>query len=189
VDNSEFNPYAPPMASVAAPDVDASSAIYRHGNLLVMHKKAVLPAICLKTNQPSELRIKRTMYWSHPALLLLLPFALLLYVVVVLVVQQRATLQIPCTRQVASKRLRGIAIGWIGFLVGLVLLVFGALQIETVSPLVMLIGAISIVVFPILGSSMSAIVTPAKMSRNYVWLRGVAPEYLNRWSQAPVGLR
>jgi hypothetical protein len=59
---SEVNPYAP--SAVVDPQAELAQAgvgVWRDGKLLVMHRDAVLPDICLKSGQPATRRFKQTL--------------------------------------------------------------------------------------------------------------------------------
>ncbi len=63
------NPYAAPQAELITAEVSLESAndISRCGNLLVMHRNAVLPDVCVKSNKPAHgRRLKRTLVWHNP---------------------------------------------------------------------------------------------------------------------------
>lgn len=69
------NPYAAPREPTEFdPQVLAAApfaGLWRQGNLLVMHKAAPFPNICLKSNLPATHRLTRNLSWHHPALVLL----------------------------------------------------------------------------------------------------------------------
>jgi hypothetical protein len=68
----QVNPYAAPQAAGYQPNLPGVgnspfAGLWRQGHVLVMHKAAPLPDICLLSNQPATRRLKRTMNWHHPA--------------------------------------------------------------------------------------------------------------------------
>ncbi len=74
---SQLNPYAAPQvanpfAVGAEPKVVGFPGLWRQGNLLVLHKAAPLPDICVKSNLPASRRLKRNLQWHHPAVYLAL---------------------------------------------------------------------------------------------------------------------
>ena len=80
-----INPYAAPAA--AAPGVlphqqPAFAGLWRQSNVLVMHKNAPLPPICLMSNEPSTQWLKRKLRWHQPWLFLLVLVNLLIYAIV-----------------------------------------------------------------------------------------------------------
>jgi hypothetical protein len=189
--NDYDNPYAPPTEVSTFVEPDIASSIYRDGNKLVMHKRAVLPDICVKTNVPTSRRLRRKMFWHHPLYYIIAPIALLLYVIVALIVRQTAKISVPISDDVYRRRWKWIGIGWLGSLGSLAACVATVIEMERGNYMAILfvISLIAVFVFAVLGAMFSAIVLPAKITRNYVWMTGASSEYLNRWPQAPVGLR
>lgn len=64
---SEINPYESPRSPepvlLTEPAETESWGVWRHGRLLVMHKRATLPERCVKSNQPAYGRkLKRNLY-------------------------------------------------------------------------------------------------------------------------------
>ena len=74
--SSSENPYAPPLTAPIVYDAEivADTALWRQGNVLVMRKGSQLPARCVKSNQPTDRRLKRNLYWHHPAIYLTILF-------------------------------------------------------------------------------------------------------------------
>ena len=103
LDDADFNPYASP---VEAPLIEAelSGAVWRHGDVLVMHRQAVLPARCMKCNRPAEVSLKRRLSWCHPAWALTFFCAGWLCILVILVVSKRAKIQVPMCREHVVRR-------------------------------------------------------------------------------------
>jgi len=67
---SYVNPYASPFSADCVPPLVTAQvvgeALYRQGKLLVMHKQAVLPDRCVKSNQPAHgRRLKRKLYLAQ----------------------------------------------------------------------------------------------------------------------------
>ena len=74
--DQKVNPYAAPEGGYAMAQPQYMGGVFRMGsNRLVMHKQAVLPARCIKTGAPVEAWLSRTLYWHHPALILLVVFS------------------------------------------------------------------------------------------------------------------
>ena len=51
---AEFNPYVAPIAADSYDTTDRGIGVWRDRWLLVMHKDASLPAICIKTGEPAD---------------------------------------------------------------------------------------------------------------------------------------
>ena len=92
------NPYAvPQMGGFYQPVMQTGNlppfaGLWRQGNVLVMHRNAPLPEICLKSNQPAAKCLKRNLYWHHPAIFVLVLISPLIYIIVALIMQKRATI-------------------------------------------------------------------------------------------------
>lgn len=183
------NPYAPPVTVYPfAEDYAAKSqGLWRKGTILVMHKRAPLPARCVKSNEPTKGQLKRTLYWHHPAIYLLLLFNLLIYVIVALVLRKSAIIHIGLSDEWFRKRHRAILIGWLSVLVGIGMIFVGAVALDqapalgwliALGPLVFLFGAI----YGLLASRM---VVAQRISDDYVWLKGVHPAYLAELPEWP----
>jgi hypothetical protein len=73
----------------------AAAMIWRSDKLLVAAPGAELPDRCVKCNAPAGgRRLKRTLYYHHPAIYLLLLCNLIIFAIVALIVRKRAVLQI-----------------------------------------------------------------------------------------------
>lgn len=157
--------------------------IYRDGKLLVMHKTAKLSYRCLKTNQAADLWLRRKFVWHAPWLYLLILFpGLLFYILIALIVQRRATIQIPLSREASRRRWRGIWTGW-GLVLGGIALIFAAIAFQDGRardfPAWFLIGGLlSIVVGAIVGVITSSIVSASRIEKEFVWIQGGHPDYL-----------
>jgi hypothetical protein len=69
--------------------------IWRQGRRLVTRSETPFPDRCVKCNAPANgFRLKRVLYWSHPAYLLLLLCNLLILLIVYLIVRKKAVLHI-----------------------------------------------------------------------------------------------
>jgi hypothetical protein len=180
------NPYAAPREAGYLPPQPAFQApfagLWSQGDVLVMHKLAPLPDICLKSNQPATRRLKRSLYWHHPGYYLIILLHLLIYLVVALIVRKSATIYIPLTDEWYYRRRRNMLIAW-----GLILLsmVVFALSIPLVdqqswAPIVMIACFPLALGAAIWGLIMCRMVWPKRMTDEYIWLKGVHPDYLRR---------
>ncbi len=182
------NPYAAP--TVANPYAEQAFAqqgqqggVWRQGNLLVMHRNAPLPPRCVKTNQPATGQLKRKLYWHHPAVYAALLANIILYAILAAVLSKRATITIGLSEAGFAKRRRVMLISWIGVLGSVGAFVAGiALNPDQndVAPWLLLAGFLGFLGFLIFGLVAARLVTPKKMDDNYIWLKGVHPEYLDQ---------
>ena len=152
--------------------------IWRSGKLLVMHKNAVLPDRCVKTNKPtSGVRLKRKLYWHHPALYLLVLVNVLLYAIVALCVRKNAKIEIGVTQEILTQRKKAIFAAWICCLGGIALFIFGVANLDS-HGIFLLFGVILFLAGLIWGAVKTPVVSPARIDTDYVWLKGVNPNYL-----------
>jgi hypothetical protein len=185
----QVNPYAAPQAVVYQPTTAAGLAsqfpgLWRQGNVLVMHKQAPLPDICLMSNQQATRRLKRNLQWHHPAIALSILAGVLIYVILALILTKRATIYVPLTEEWYERRKRRMIFSWVAGLVFVGMMVLGlvlAIQLEDgVYALLLLFGFIGGLVTLIVGTSLVGLVTPKRITDDYVWLKGVHPDFLNR---------
>jgi len=181
MDSSE-NPYAPPLTTPSVYDAQVVEdlGLWRKGSLLVMRKNSQLPARCVKSNAPTDRRLKRSMYWHHPAIYLSILISILIYVILALILRKSATIYIGLSDEWFAKRHRAMLVGWLLFLASVAMLIAGIAMLDqsdafpwliAASPLVFLFGAI----YGLLGARM---VVPARISDEYVWLKGIHPSFL-----------
>lgn len=190
---NDFNPYASPeyIEPVQAQFVQASNAgLWRQGNLLVMHKQAPLPDRCVKSNQPANRRLKRKLYWHHPAVYLVILAHILIYAIVAFIVRKKATIHIPLSDAWFAKRRHRIVMAWGSMLLSIVGCVAGGIFIDQYqSPCVFLIvgGVVTFLVSALGGLYGARMVYPKRIDDTHVWLGGVCPEYLAGLPELPTG--
>jgi hypothetical protein len=185
------NPYAPPQAPPPIVDVrtDESKGLWRKGDLLVMHKRTPLPARCVKSNMPADRRLKRNLYWHHPAIYLSILISILVYIILAVVLRKSATIHIALSEEWFARRRRVIFISWLlslgsigTFFTGVALVEQDwAVALLALSPLVFLVG----ILWGLIGARM---VVAKRISDEYVWLKGVCPEFLDglpHWPHTP----
>lgn len=156
--------------------VATRGGLWRSGKTLVMARDAQLPDRCVHCNTTADLRrVKRRLYWHHPAVYVTLLVGLLVYVILALVLRKTAQIEVSiCRTHVARRRWR-IALSWILLLavpasIGLLL----ANRIENalwMVPALLLIAAVAV-------SMLSRIVHARKIDEKNVWVAGVCPAYV-----------
>ena len=180
---SDFNPYAAPKSEIMeqAHHLAEEGGLWRDGPLLVIRKGTELPDRCLKCNGPAEgYRLKRTLSWHRPAWYLLVLFNLIIYVIVALCVRWTAKVAAPLCPRHRSKRRRAIAVGWLGSLAGIGLMVVGAsVPIDgIIIGAVVVVGLVLFLASLIYGMATSQMVVPKRIDKNFVWLKKVSPDFL-----------
>ena len=174
----EINPYAAPVGDpvLEAAVIEQTGGIWRDGNRLVMVKTATLPDRCVRCNAPANgRRLKRTLYWHHPLIFVLVLVSLLIYIIVALIVRKKAFVEIGMCDLHYRRRMRSILTWWLITLGCVALMILGiTLDLGWAALLV-------IVIF--LGNLLFAVaitrpVAPARIDDNYVWLTKIGPDFL-----------
>jgi hypothetical protein len=168
-------PYAQPMQSA-----QFQNAIYQQNGVLILHKLAILPDRCIKSNEPTTERLKRTLYWHHPAIYLVILLNLIIYAVVAMAVRKSAVLQIPLSKEYKQRRIRNMLIAWGLVLLGILSMVIGIIIVDSNE-----LGFLGFILFPILlligalwGIYGCRVIYAKKIDDHYVWVKGVSPEFL-----------
>ena len=189
---SDINPYQSPatyedvVQTTAVADAwQPGEWVFRSGNQLVMHKLAKLPDRCVKSNQPADgRRLRRKLSWHHPLVYLAFLVHFLLFIILALVLSKRATIDVGLSEEWFRKRRRAILIGWLSVLLGIAVLA-GSIAIvvnpNCQTPLVgwgIPLGLVMFLGGAIYGLMASRMVAPARITDEYVWLKGVHPDYL-----------
>jgi len=170
--------YAPPFKAAA---VAESAGLWRQGPLLVMHKNAPLPARCVKSNVPTARTLKRKLTWHHPAVFVALLFNLLVYIILAVILSKRATIYIGLSEEWFAKRRRAILIGWGAVLASVGMFVAGIAMVDRNDGTggLLIFGAfVLFIAGAIYGLIAARMVTPTRITDEYVWLKGVHRDFL-----------
>jgi len=136
------------------------------------------PDRCVKCNAPANgFRLKRVLYWQHPAYYLFLLCSLLVLLIVILIVRKKAILHIGLCERHRARRKLGLIIGWSSFLIGVGLLIGGA---GLDSGWLALIGLALLIVGGVTGAILSTTITPTKITKENVWITGVHRDFLDQ---------
>ena len=184
----QLNPYAAPTMAqpMLAPPPNYQGGVWRKGGILIMHQRAQLPPICVKSGLPATTWLKRNLSYYHPLCYLALLGGLIPFVVIALIVTKKATVHIGLTDEWAARRKRWIAIGWLTAGVGLAMLIGGFVSAanEFQSGILGIpVGLVIALIGAIMGNFGAAVVTPKKITDDYVWLKGVHPDVLNMFPE------
>lgn len=157
--------------------VVGASGMYWEGRRLVCRSETPFPDRCVKCNAPANgYRLKRVLYWQHPAYYLLILCNLLVLVIVLLIVRKKAVLHIGLCEQHRQSRRTAILVAWAAFLGGLGL-VFAAINWSL--GWMGLVGALAMVFGAIYGVVRGRSIAAAKIDKDLVWVTGVNPDFLN----------
>lgn len=186
-----FNPYAPPQTVVppviAQPMGGPPGGVWRHNNLLVMHRMATLPPRCVKSNEPTERTLKRKLYWHAPWIYLAIIPGVLVYAILASILSFRATIYIGLSEKWIWRR-RWIMLASWSLVFASVGMFFGAAAAErdtSTGPVLFLSGGALFIGSMIFGLIACRLVHVKKMDHHYIWLKGVHPEYLDQLPHWP----
>lgn len=155
----------------------ASENLWRDGNLLVMHRDAELPDRCIKTNKPANgNRFKVALSWHHPAIYLLIFWNPIIYMGVAFSVCKKVNVYIGVKNEILYKRKRAIWGSWIVGLAGVILCFLASL--EQLDRVFIPLGCILILVGLIWRISRVNLIKASRIEDQYIWIRGVADNYL-----------
>jgi hypothetical protein len=189
------NPYRAPASEPLPPSRQPGPAlaltegqgIYRDGNQLVFEKGALLPDVCLKTNDPGVIRRTQTLYWVPSWVLIGILFGILPYVILSMFFMQSALVTLPfAPRRVLWQRNHlSISVLLIGG--GFATMLFFPGRLLPLSMRGYEVGTGLVMV--LIGCEWAAYLVPlvytARISARHVWLQGIHPAYLDRWPPFP----
>lgn len=153
----------------------ALAGVWRNGNVIVMHRDALLPRRCLKCNGSPDRELNRNLSWHKPWIYALILTGWLIYLIVALVARKKATVTIfLCEKHHANRRAvmisAFVALG-LSFPV-LVVGIFKGVGVLVVGWIVLLLTA------GVLGAIASSVVKPQRIDETFVWLKGAGADYL-----------
>jgi hypothetical protein len=187
------NPYASPQidGGYSPRQQNGFDGLWRDGDVLVMHKDALLPPICVKSGLPATEWLQRDLLWQPPWVVWTIVFFLPVYIFLSVFLSRKATIVIGLSRKWGNlRRLRmlmtaGIAV--LGFAVGVGGLYLAA-QGNEIAVLLVPIGLVGgLIVGTAYGQYACRLVWPKKISSQFVWLRGVHPDFLKLLPPWPGG--
>ena len=184
----QVNPYAAPQVAGYQPSMpgvgqNPFAGLWRQGTILVLHKMAPLPDICLLSNQPANRRLKRSMHWHHPAIYIALLISPIIYIILALILQKTATIHIGLTNEWYTRRRRRMLLAWSMALAGALLFGMGIAvgeSSEGVAVAGVILGLLLALSGLIYGLIACRLVTPQRITDQYVFIKGVHPDFLNR---------
>ena len=158
--------------------VSGKSGIWREGKKLVTRSETPFPDRCVKCNAPANgFRLKRVLYWQHPAYYLLLFCALLVLLIVMLIVRKKAVLHIGLCEAHRKQRSLGIVICSVGIIVGIAMIIGGGVM---ESGWVALAGTALFLFGIIWGLVKTRTIAATKIDKDNVWVSGVCRAFLDQ---------
>ena len=165
------------------------SGIWRDGNQLVMTRDAELPYVCIKTNRPADVWLPRTVSWYPKWTLVLLPLGLLVFVIVAGLLRKQAPIRVGLCESRRVARIWTIGLAWGGIMLGLGLLMVGITsekqQPASLAASLIPLGCLLFFASAILGATLPRIVSAVYINEDFIWLKGVHPDYLARFPEFP----
>lgn len=170
------SPYAtPPAYGVAMAGPPAGTGVWRENDSLVMFKQAQLPDRCFKCNAPAYgRRLNRQLWYIHPALYIL-AISPVIFLIVYMIVRKGARVDIGICETHDQRRRMLAVVGGALLILSIVAIVM-AIAFETPAAfagglLLFLVGLVVVIVG-------QRFVLPSKIDNEYVWLKGMSPDYL-----------
>lgn len=189
-----LNPYASPQIGGGnfVPQQAGLEGLWREGNLLVMHKAAPLPPICVKSGEAATQWLKRKLVWHPPWIFALILLHVFLYAIVALILQKRATIHIGLTDEWFARRrtrmLMATGICLSGILVGVAGIAMKNREPNSDYLMLLLPAMILLLGGLIYGLIASRLVSAQRITDQYIWLKGVHPSFLDRLPSWPYGV-
>ena len=175
----EHNPYASPQAAVSAHG-DIKAWRFRK-DVVIPREGGELPHRCIKCNAEAVTRKRVRLAYLNPWFYLLLLINLLVLLIAAAIFQKTVKVEIPLCEQHRRRRLKFITTMWLAF-IGVtsgMAIAFAADQPE--------LGAVLILVLliVILIAMAGRMVYARKIDKQYAWIRGASPEYLEMLPEFP----
>lgn len=181
------NPFGEQIVQAQPVPAGPQATMWRKGNMLVMYKLAPFPPdVCILSNQQATRKLRRNLQWHPQWIGLLVLIAVPLYIIVSMIMRKTAKLDIPLSEAWYQRRITRMFIAWGSVLAAFISMGLGiALADNPIAPLFFL-SFFGLLLFGIFFGIFSCrLVHPDRIDDNYVWLKGVHPDYLNRLPQWP----
>jgi hypothetical protein len=157
--------------------VSGRAGLWREGKKLVTRSETQFPDRCVKCNAPTNgFKLKRVLYWHHPAYYLLLLCNILVLLIVYLIVRKKAVLNIGLCEAHRKQRTLGILICTTGIFGGIALIIAGAVAEHA---WMALLGVGALLFGIIWGIVKARTIAATKIDKEIVWVSGVCPAFLN----------
>jgi len=150
--------------------------LWHYNRQLVMRSDTPLPDRCVQCNAPANgFRLKRQLYWHPPLYYLLILISILVYAIVALIIRKKAVVNVGLCEQHRAQRNWFIAGAWFAAVGGLALLIAA---IAGQGGMLALIGLVLLLVALVVGAVKGAVVSAAKIDKDFVWVKGTCQLFL-----------
>ena len=124
--------------------------------------------------------MKRNLNWHEPAVYVSIMGGPLLYIILALALAKRATIYIGLRPEWFARRRGAIDIGWGLVLLSVALVAVGIVNFDQYGEAgwLILMGVVLFFAGALYGLLASRMVSPQRISDDYIWLKGVHPEFL-----------
>jgi hypothetical protein len=159
---------------------------WRDGKYLVVRQDGLMPDACIKCGGEPTTFIRKTLTWHHPAIYLTILIGVLIYVIVALVVRKTAKLQVPVCSVCNARRKRNLAIGWLSFVLSIVLFIAAANVVEsdTVRGWVLFTG-FALLLFSLIWAVGIQFILAKKITDEFVWITKAGKKVLEPLPEFP----
>lgn len=186
MDSNDFNPYAPPLASVISSG--SATGCYRRGRLLIV-PRADAPYFpcdsCVKCGRPAIVTLRRKLSWHHPAWFFLILVNLLIFVIVALCVSKRMILTVGLCDTHRARRKVWILVSWLCLTAGVVFFVMFAKTNHSDALNLLLAGMGCVLLCLIFACVVSyVIVRPKRITPSECILAGAGESFLQQFPSA-----
>ena len=164
--------------------MSGAAGIWRQGKRLVTRSETPFPDRCIKCNGPANgYRLKRVLYWQHPAYYLLLLCNLLVLLVVILIVRKKAVLHIGLCQTHRDQRKLAIIACVTGMLGGVAMIIAGGVY---ANGWVALTGVVLFLTGAVWGIVMGRTIAAVKIENDIVTISGAGRTFLAEFPERPI---
>ena len=158
--------------------VVGAHGMYWEGRRLVCRSGTPFPDYCVKCNAPANgFRLKRVLYWQHPAYYLFIFCNILVLLIVLLIVRKKAVLEVGLCDEHRQIRKTAILVAWLSFLGGLGLVI---VAVKWSLGWLGLVGAVAMIFGAVYGAVRGRCIAATRIDKDVVWVKGVNPDFLNK---------
>lgn len=162
-------------------------AVFRQGDMVVMHRLAALPNLCFFNGEPASSEpMSVSLKYDEPWVRMMALFGALIYALFSAAASKTATVNIPVSQTTWDSRWWWTWFCWGLFGVGLLIFVGGCVglvsndrgPLASLFGIGMLVGLLTMIAAPIVGYFSFRQVACYFMDDHYIWMTGAHPNFL-----------